>query len=86
LSKFKTNPKKYVDDKSSSEIEKRQKQEEKSKMPKLRCVECGVKQELPTHCGKPMHKEGDQLVCWMGAECGAQPIPKHHDKPMEIIE
>ena len=86
LSKFKTNPEKYVDDKSSSKIEKRQKQEEKSNMPKLRCVECGVKQDLPTHCGKPMHKEGDQLVCWMGAECGAQPIPKHHDKPMEIIE
>ncbi|MFX0104733.1 MAG: YHS domain-containing protein, partial [Candidatus Hodarchaeota archaeon] len=61
------------------------KQEEKN-MGKLKCVECGLEQELPMHCGQPMHKEGDQLVCWMGASCGAQPIPEHHGKPMDIIE
>ena len=37
------------------------------------------------HCGRTMHKEGDQLVCWMGASCGTQPIPKHHGKTMEIV-
>ncbi|UCD01986.1 MAG: heavy metal translocating P-type ATPase [Promethearchaeota archaeon] len=61
------------------------KQEEKN-MSKLKCVECGLEQELPMHCGQAMHKEGDQLVCWMGASCGAQPIPEHHGKPMDIIE
>ena len=55
-------------------------------MGKLKCVECGVEQELPMHCGKPMHREGAQLVCWMGASCGAQQIPEHHGKPMEVIE
>ncbi|MFW9968647.1 MAG: hypothetical protein ACFFDF_00505 [Candidatus Odinarchaeota archaeon] len=55
-------------------------------MVKLKCVECGLEQTFPMHCGKPMHKEGDQLVCWMGASCGTQPIPEHHGKPMEIIE
>jgi hypothetical protein len=55
-------------------------------MSKLKCSECGEEQELPMHCGKPMHKEGNQLVCWMGASCGAQPIPEHHGKPMEVIE
>ena len=63
-----------------------QKKEEDKKMGKLRCAECGLEQELPMHCGQAMHKEGDQLVCWMGASCGAQPIPEHHGKPMEIIE
>jgi len=55
------------------------------KMGKLKCVECGTTQDLPMHCGQAMHKEGDQLVCWMGASCGAQPIPKHHGKPMDVI-
>jgi Cu+-exporting ATPase len=61
------------------------KNKEELKMGKLKCVECGITQDLPMHCGQAMHKEGDQLVCWMGASCGAQPIPKHHGKPMEII-
>ncbi|MFX0030302.1 MAG: heavy metal translocating P-type ATPase [Candidatus Hermodarchaeota archaeon] len=59
---------------------------EEKRMGKLKCSECGATQDLPMHCGKPMHKEGNELVCWMGASCGAQPIPEHHDKPMEIIE
>jgi soluble P-type ATPase/YHS domain-containing protein len=79
--------------KSPDEIENRaiinkemQKKEEVKKMGKLKCVECGLEQELPMHCGQAMHKEGDQLVCWMGASCGAQPIPEHHGKPMEVLE
>lgn len=63
-----------------------QKKEEDKKMGKLKCVECGLEQELPMHCGQAMHKEGDQLVCWMGASCGAQPFPEHHGKPMEVVE
>jgi Cu+-exporting ATPase len=71
--------------KSSNEKSINEKEVDK-KMGKLKCIECGVEQELPMHCGKPMHKEGDQLVCWMGASCGAQTIPEHHGKPMEVIE
>ncbi|MFX1377710.1 MAG: heavy metal translocating P-type ATPase [Promethearchaeota archaeon] len=63
-----------------------QKKEDDKKMGKLKCSECGMEQELPMHCGKPMHKEGNELVCWMGASCGVQPLPEHHGKPMEIIE
>ena len=63
-----------------------QKKEEDKIMGKLRCVECGLEQELPMHCGQAMHKEGDQLICWMGPSCGAQPIPEHHGKPMDVIE
>jgi YHS domain-containing protein len=63
-----------------------QKNKEVKKMGRLRCSECGIEQELPMHCGKAMHKEGNQLVCWMGASCGAQPIPEHHGKPMEVVE
>ena len=55
------------------------------KMGKLKCVECGLEQDLPMHCGQAMHQEADQLVCWMGASCGAQPIPEHHGKTMEIV-
>lgn len=55
-------------------------------MGKLKCSECDFTQDLPMHCGKPMHIEGDQLVCRMGASCRAQPIPEHHGKPMEIVE
>ena len=73
--------------KSENEQEnKDNKKEVEKKMGKLKCVECGVEQELPMHCGKPMHREGAQLVCWMGASCGAQQIPEHHGKPMEVIE
>ncbi|GAB4324868.1 MAG: heavy metal translocating P-type ATPase [Promethearchaeota archaeon] len=50
----------------------------------LKCQHCGATQEVPQHCGKPMHVEGDQLVCWMGADCGAQPIPTHCGKPMVV--
>lgn len=55
-------------------------------MAKLKCGKCGKEMALPMHCGKPMHKEGDNLVCWMGPECASQPIPKHHGKPMSLIE
>ncbi|NVM16915.1 MAG: heavy metal translocating P-type ATPase [Candidatus Lokiarchaeota archaeon] len=55
------------------------------KMGKLKCVECGLEQDLPMHCGQAMHQEGDQLVCWMGASCGAQPVPEHHGKTMKIV-
>ncbi len=70
----------------NDKIEEIQKKEDDKKMGKLKCIECGIEQELPMHCGQPMHKEGNQLVCWMGASCGAQPIPEHHGKPMEIVE
>ncbi len=63
-----------------------QKEEVKEIMGKLKCVECGTEQDLPMHCGQAMHKEGEQLVCWMGASCGAQPIPEHHGKSMDVIE
>ncbi len=78
LMQMKSINEKYVKSVNKKEVDK--------KMGKLKCVECGVEQELPMHCGKPMHKEGDQLVCWMGASCGAQQIPEHHGKPMEVIE
>ncbi|MFX1574095.1 MAG: heavy metal translocating P-type ATPase [Promethearchaeota archaeon] len=72
---------------NKDEIQKNIKLNEVDKdMGKLKCSECGATQDLPMHCGKPMHKEGDQLVCWMGASCGAQPFPEHHGKPMEIID
>jgi hypothetical protein len=63
-----------------------EKNEVEKKMGKLKCSECGLEKELPMHCGKPMHKEGNELVCWMGTSCGVQPIPEHHGKPMEVIE
>ncbi|MHA2394222.1 MAG: heavy metal translocating P-type ATPase [Promethearchaeota archaeon] len=65
---------------------KLKKQEEDKKVGKLKCVECGLEQDLPMHCGQAMHLENDQLVCWMGPSCGLQPIPEHHGKPMEVIE
>jgi Cu+-exporting ATPase len=70
----------------NEKIEGIQKKEDDKKMGKLKCIDCGIEQDLPMHCGQPMHKEGNQLVCWMGASCGAQPIPEHHGKPMEIVE
>jgi len=68
------------------EIKNKENEKEDNKMGKLKCSKCGLEQNIPMHCGKPMHKEGNQLVCWMGASCGAQPIPEHHDKPMQVIE
>ncbi len=88
LMQMKSTDEKYVKSENEQEYKeyKDNKKEVDKKMGKLKCVECGVEQELPMHCGKPMHKEGDQLVCWMGASCGAQQIPEHHGKPMEVIE
>jgi RNase P subunit RPR2 len=54
------------------------------KMSKLVCKKCGIEMAMPMHCGQEMHQEGNQLVCWMGAECGHQAIPKHHGAPMAI--
>ena len=73
-------------DKSETENINNQKKEVDKGMSKLKCEECGLEQDLPMHCGQAMHKEGDQLVCWMGASCGAQQIPEHHGKQMEVIE
>ncbi len=55
-------------------------------MGKLVCPMCGEEVAIPVHCGKEMHKEGDQLVCWMGAGCGAQPMVEHCGQAMEIKE
>ncbi len=58
----------------------------------LRCVEedCDFTKPVPNHCGKQMHvekfEEEDQLVCWMGSECGLQKIPEHHGKQMIVYE
>jgi len=83
LMEFKQEPDKYFEIKEESV--KSNKKEVKEKLAKLKCVECGFEQDLPKHCGKPMHEEDDQLVCWMGSSCGTQPIPKHHGKPMQVI-
>jgi len=85
LMQMKTTDVKSENEQEYKEYEDNKKEVDK-KMGKLKCVECGVEQELPMHCGKHMHREGDQLVCWMGASCGAQQIPEHHGKPMEVIE
>ena len=77
------------DDKKKIQEIKSSKEEKEvdKKMGKLKCVECGETiLELPMHCGKAMHKEGNQLVCWMGASCGSQSIPEHCGKPMDVIE
>jgi Cu+-exporting ATPase len=84
LMEFKRQPDKYIEDKE--ENNKSNKMEVEEKMAKLKCIVCGLEQDLPKHCGKPMHEEDDQLVCWMGSSCGTQPIPEHHGKPMKIIE
>lgn len=84
---FKNNPEKYIKKEEGKIIKEKIKQKDSEiTMGKLKCPECGEIMELPMHCGKPMHKEGDQLVCWMGASCGAQPIPEHHGVKMEVIE
>ncbi|MFW9897106.1 MAG: hypothetical protein ACFFD7_14975 [Candidatus Thorarchaeota archaeon] len=54
-------------------------------MEKLKCSVCGYEMEMPQHCGKLMHKEKDQLVCHMGAHCGAQPIPEHCSEQMNVV-
>ena len=46
-------------------------------MANLVCEKCGAEVSAPVHCGKDMHMEGDQLVCWMGPACGHQDIPEH---------
>ncbi len=55
---------------------------------KLTCQECEKQEEIPQHCGKPMHIEKiddrEMLVCWMGSSCGVRDLPNHHDKPMRI--
>ncbi|MFW9937211.1 MAG: heavy metal translocating P-type ATPase [Candidatus Thorarchaeota archaeon] len=83
LMQMKTPESDYLNNKNEK---KNENEEVEKKMGKLKCVECGLEQDIPMHCGKPMHEEGDQLVCWMGASCGAQPIPEHHGKPMKIID
>ena len=75
------------DEKKTQEIKlSKEEKEVDKKMSKLKCVECGLEQDLPMHCGQPMHQEGEQIVCWMGASCGAQSIPEHHGKAMELVE
>ncbi len=90
LIEFKNYPQDYLNQENISENNQlnvsAKKSEESNKMSKLKCVECDYTEEIPAHCGKPMHIEGDQLVCWMGAGCGSQDVPKHHDKPMEIVD
>ncbi|MBD3159473.1 MAG: hypothetical protein GF309_11835 [Candidatus Lokiarchaeota archaeon] len=53
-------------------------------MTKMVCKICGEETDVPVHCGKEMHKEGDQLVCWMGSACGEQPIPQHCGETMMV--
>lgn len=53
-------------------------------MAKLICEICGEELDVPVHCGKEMHKQGDQLVCWMGPACGEQPIPEHCGETMMV--
>ena len=84
LTEFRSDPNKYT--KKEENNIKFNKMEVEEKVSMLKCVECGFEQPLPQHCGKPMHEEDDQLVCWMGSSCGTQPIPKHHGKPMKIVE
>ncbi|MFX1238106.1 MAG: heavy metal translocating P-type ATPase [Promethearchaeota archaeon] len=60
------------------------KEEELDQMGNIECIKCGKKQELPVHCGKPMHEENGKLVCWMGASCSTQAIPEHCGKKMKV--
>ena len=56
----------------------------------LKCQVCDHTEEIPMHCGQPMHLEEvnneEMLVCWMGPSCGVIEVPKHHEKPMIIAE
>ncbi|MFW9905793.1 MAG: hypothetical protein ACFFFH_15780, partial [Candidatus Thorarchaeota archaeon] len=49
----------------------------------LKCQICDYTEPIPMHCKQPMHIEeidgNEKLVCWMGASCGVQDIPTHHD-------
>ena len=59
-------------------------------MATLKCPRCGAEEEMPLHCRKPMHVENvegkNMLVCWMGAECGIQDVPKHCGVEMKEAE
>ena len=55
-------------------------------MGQLVCEKCGAEVSVPVHCGKEMHIEGDQLICWMGAVCGHQDIPEHCGTAMALKE
>ncbi len=56
---------------------------------KLKCSKCGYEMAMPNHCNKPMHvgavKGRDELVCWMGPDCGHQEIPSHCGTPMQEV-
>lgn len=84
VQEFKLDPKRYINGKVSEKLI--EEVAEDSKIYVLKCSKCGTIQELPQHCGRPMHKEEDQLVCWMGASCGCQLIPEHCEQPMEITQ
>ena len=55
-------------------------------MTKLVCEKCGAEKAVPMHCGQEMHQEDDQLVCWMGPNCGHQPMEQHCGKQMIFKE
>ncbi len=55
-------------------------------MANLVCEKCGAEVSAPVHCGKEMHMEDDQLVCWMGPACGHQDIPEHCGEFMALKE
>jgi len=55
-------------------------------MSKLVCNKCGHEEPVPMHCGREMHVEDDQLVCWMGASCGHQDVPVHCGSLMRLVE
>ncbi len=61
----------------------------KSMNTKLICNECNLSEDIPKHCGKPMHIEEingkKMLVCWMGPSCGVKELPTHHNQPMKIV-
>lgn len=59
-------------------------------MAKLKCENCGHEIDMPEHCGKEMsilEMDGeDLLVCWMGPNCGKQEVPRHCDRPMDVVD
>ncbi|TFG05629.1 MAG: heavy metal translocating P-type ATPase [Promethearchaeota archaeon] len=76
---------KFFKIKGEKVIEERELPKKASK-PLLKCKTCGSETDVPMHCGQPMHPEivdgKEMLVCWMGANCGKQEFPTHHDEPM----
>jgi len=58
--------------------------------PVLKCQDCSETRAAPWHCNQPMHVDivdgAEKLVCWMGPDCGQQELPRHHGKPMMLIE